>query len=147
MNLAKAALLSVLALSACASEKGVGFATPGGMSAEPPSAETTVISLPGVRPIPVYAAPGAASTAAAAAYGGGALNSPERNLVLSGGTRDALLRQIDMGGASYVVAQGGVPAALVVEIRTRTGCLVVPGWDTVPLSSGETAAVFTLDCS
>ncbi len=147
MTPAKMACLTALLLSACATRQGVGFATPGGMAAEPPAPETTTISLPGVRPIPVYAAPGTAGTAAAALYGGGALEEPDRNLVLSGGTSDALLRQIDMDGASYVVTQGGAPTVLVDEIRTRTGCLVEPGWDTIRLPTGGAAAVFTLDCS
>lgn len=144
------AALAALALAGCEQERGVGFGPIGGDGPEVPAAEVIDLSLPGVRPIPLYAVATGTGPEAAVAYGGGTLSMPQSNLDLTIDGQTYLLRQVAVGRENYVVVEGAVaPAAQIpVEIRRRTGCLLT-GVPTIVrrAAGGPGVVVYRLDCS
>lgn len=142
----KAALLSaVLALAACSNDKGVGFGPMGGEPGVLPQGTSAEFSMDGLEPLPLYRGTiaGAPSPAEALSYRNTELREPAANLAVTVESRTYGMRQIELNGANYAIAEGAAPvASLPTVIRARTGCLV----DSNPLRS-EDASVYTLDCT
>ena len=143
------AILSLGVLVACDQPRGVGFGPESYGADIPAGAEVTVFEMPGVRPIPTYAATEGSGPEGAVAFGGAELAAPEANLVLDADAGQYLLRQVDLGGASYVVVQGAAPSqSIPSEILTRTGCLLSGLPTTVRgVRSAPSATVYRLNCS
>lgn len=133
-----------LALSACGGGQGVGLGPVGyGGPATLPASTRTEVVMEGLTPLPVYRYGGAATPANAATVGGSALRQPDANLAVEVDGSTYLMRQIEIGGKIFVVAEGAVPVGgLPSAIKARTGCLVAPS----PLRS-KTSTIYTLDCS
>ncbi len=143
--IAATALASLLA--GCAAPGGSDFnPVDSGIPGAGPQSTRATFEMTGLEPFPRYAfsTNGRNSPADALVAGGGStLRSADRNLVVEVESRTYLMRQVELDGNIYVVAEGAAPvASMPSAIRARSGCLVQP----VPLRSGD-AAVYTLDCS
>lgn len=143
-----AALVGLVLLAGCEERRGVGLGPVGyGGAAGGPQPVTTTFEMTGLEPLPLYryrtAEVSDANPAAAITAGGSSLRTRDTNLEVVVEGRTYLMRQIELNGVNYVVAEGAAPLpSLPQVIRARTGCLVQTG----PLRSGD-AAVYTLDCS
>ena len=134
-----------LALAACAGDQGVGFGPMGSDLSTLPQGTSADFSMEGVAPLPIYtgAIAGEATPAEALSFRNSELRVPERNLMVTVESRTYGMRQIELNGENYAIAEGAAPvASLPTVIRARTGCLVMAS----PLRS-EDASVYTLDCS
>lgn len=131
-------------LAGCAGERGVGLGPVGyGGGAGLPQSTRTEVDMVDVERLPLYRFPGEASAAAASIAGGSNLRRADANLQVEVEGRTYAMRQIEIRGSNYVVAEGAAPvSALPRAIRTRTGCLVDP----TPIRA-RNATVYTLDCS
>lgn len=134
-------------LSACNQPRGVGLGPVGygGGPGTGPQSTRAEYEMGGLEPLPLYrfSTNGAANPAGALTAGGSDLRTAEWNLTVVVESRTYLMRQIELNGENFVVAEGAAPlASLPSVIRARTGCLVETG----PLRSKD-AAVYTLDCS
>ncbi len=142
------AVASLGVLAACEQDRGVGLGPVGaGGDLTAPQSTRAEFEMVGVAPLPIYRFATNEATevnpATAITLGGSRLRNADTNLVVEVAGRTYLMRQIELNGANFVVAEGAAPVdSLLLEIRTRTGCLV----QTPPLQSGD-AAVYTLDCS
>ena len=135
---------AVLALSAC-NESGVGLGPMGSDASDLPQSTRAEFEMAGLAPLPVYTFEGADGITPADALnaGGNRLRLAEANLQIVQESRTYFMRQVDLRGNNYAIAEGAAPvASLVTVIRARTGCLVDPQ----PLRSDD-AAVYTLDCT
>ena len=134
-----------LILAACSDQEGVGFGPMGGEPGVLPQATSAEFSMDGLEPLPIYrgAISGAPSPAEALSYRNSELRVPSANLAVTVESRTYGMRQIELNGANYAIAEGAAPvASLPTVIRARTGCLVASN----PLRSAD-ASVYTLDCS
>lgn len=134
-----------LALAACAGDQGVGFGTMGSDLSNLPEGTSAEFSMDGVEPLPIYegAIAGNPTPAEALSFRNSELRTPDRNLMVTVESRTYGMRQIELNGANYAIAEGAAPvASLPTVIRARTGCLVMAS----PLRSDD-ASVYTLDCS
>lgn len=140
------AILAITALAGCEQDRGVGLGPVGaGGDLTAPQPSRATFEMTGLTPLPVYrfAAGGPVNPASAITVGGSRLRGANSNLAVAIGERTYLMRQVEIGDAVFVVAEGARPVdSLPRDIRTRTGCLVA----TPPLMSDD-AAVYTLDCS
>ena len=143
----------ILTVSACNTQQGVGFGPDSyvsGSGQRGTDVETVDFEMGGRAPIPTYTFTTAEGGAKAApGIGGAGLTNLASNLSVSAGGQDYLLRQVEINGENYLVAQGGTATSdLPNEIRTRTGCLVVgTGLRVGGSSSIPASTVYTLDCS
>ena len=136
---------ALVALAACSNEAGVGFGAMGGEPGVGPQATSAEFSMEGLEPLPLYRGTiaGVATPAEALSFRNTELRTPEANLSVTVESRTYGMRQVELNGANYAIAEGATPvASLPTVIRARTGCLV----DSNPLRSAD-ASVYTLDCS
>lgn len=144
MSIRITVILMAGALAACGGERGVGLGPVGyGGEAALPQSTRTEVDMVDVEHLPLYRFSGEPSAAAASTAGGSNLRRADANLQVEVEGRTYAMRQIEIGGSNYVVAEGAAPvSALPRAIRTRTGCLVDP----TPIRA-KNATVYTLDCS
>ena len=134
-----------LALAACGGGEGVGFGPMGSDLSTLPQGTSAEFSMDGVEPLPIYAGSiaGEATPAEALSFRNSELRTPDRNLMVTVESRTYGMRQIELNGSNYAIAEGAAPvASLPTVIRARTGCLVMAS----PLRSDD-ASVYTLDCT
>lgn len=139
------AVAAFFALAACAGDQGVGFGQMGSDLSTLPQGTSAEFSMDGVEPLPIYAGSiaGTATPAEALSFRNSELRTPDRNLMVTVESRTYGMRQIELNGENYAIAEGAAPvASLPTVIRARTGCLVMAS----PLRSDD-ASVYTLDCS
>ena len=136
---------AICALAACSDSSGVGFGPMGGEPGVLPQGTRAEYRLDGLEPLPLYRGTiaGEASPAEALIYGNTRLREPSANLAVTVEGQTFGMRQVELNGENYVIAEGAAPvASLPTAIRARTGCLV----DSNPMRS-EDASVYTLDCT
>ena len=144
MSMRISIVLAAAALAACGGERGVGLGTVGyGGGATLPTSTRTEVEMVGLERLPLYRFSGEASPSAASTAGGSNLRRADANLSVDVDGNTYAMRQIEISGSNYVVAEGAAPvSSLPRAIRARTGCLVEP----TPIQA-KAATVYTLDCS